>query len=289
MSIMNQDPEGNAGASSSSSPSVWVAVRGLFRQSSFLVAVVVLLVAALGLNASVQFLQLHFKKLPVPIRQSFKTGMPEVMGNWVQVGRDEHLNPDVVDALGTTEFLFCHYVNAAALGESPTALAKRFAAMPVEDQKREALTIQRNHPSAVLSLGLTYYTGSADTVAHIPERCYLADGYQIEEQGDPVWRIDGRTVESRFLTFENTDRHNAPPCHVAYFFHVNGGYEGNSLKVRGALQNLFARYGYYAKMELRADAISRPDAETVVRDFLTAALPHVEASLPDWSEYRDRE
>jgi hypothetical protein len=287
MSTINQHPAGPV-QTTSPSPGAWEAVRGLFRQSSFIVAVGVLLVAALGLNASVQFLQLHFKKQPVPIRQSFKTGVPEVMGNWVQLARDEHLNHDVVDALGTKEFLFCHYVNASALGRSPTELAKEFAAMPLADQKQRASEIQRKDPDAVLALGLTYYTGSADTVAHIPERCYLADGYDIKEQGDPVWPIDGRSVEARFLSFENTDRQNAPACHVAYFFHVNGGYEGSSLAVRAALQNLFARYGYYAKVEVRADAVDRARAEAVTRDFLSAALPHVERALPDWSAYRGR-
>lgn len=280
--------QGPAADGNAPSPTVWEVVRGLFRQSSFLVAVAVLLVAALGLNASVQFLQLHFKKQPVPIRQSFKTGMPEVMGNWVQMARDENLNHDLVDALGTKEFLFCHYVNAAALNKSPAALAKEFGALPLADQKKKAVEILREKPEAVLSLGLTYYTGSADTVAHIPERCYLADGYALKQQGSPVWPIDGRSVESRFLTFENTDRQNSPPCHVAYLFHVNGGYEGSSLQVRAALQNLFARYGYYAKVEVRADAMQRGQAETVIREFLAASLPHVEASLPDWSQYKDR-
>jgi hypothetical protein len=267
---------------------VWEVVRGLFRQSSFLVAVGVLLVAALGLNASVQFLQLHFKKQPVPIRQAFKTGMPEVMGSWVQLARDENLNHDLVDALGTKEFLFCHYVNAAALNTAPASLAKEFARLPLADQKQKAADIAGTYPEAVVSLGLTYYTGSADTVAHIPERCYLADGFGLEQQGSPAWEIGGRTVETRFLTFENTDRQNAPKSHVGYFFHVNGAYEGNSLRVRAALQNLFARYGYYAKVEVRVDKVPRGQAEGVIRDFLTAALPHVEASLPDWSEYKDR-
>jgi hypothetical protein len=107
-------------------------------------------------------------------------------------------------------------------------------------------------------------------------------------QGTPAWPIDGRAVEARYLTFENTDRHNAPPCHVAYFFHVNGRYESDSMAVRLALQNLFSRYGYYAKIELRSDMLDRADSESVMRDFLAAALPHVENALPDWSEYRDR-
>ena len=287
MSTAHDRPE-TRGAAAAPATSVGDAVRGLFRQRSFVVAVGVLLVAALGLNASVQYLQLHFKKQAVPIRQSFKQGMPEVMGEWVQVARDEVMSHDLVEALGTKEFLFCHYVNAAAVRKSPEALRKEFSALPLIDQKKKAARLQMEYPEAVLALGLTYYTGSADTVAHIPERCYLADGFEIAEQGTPAWPIDGRAVKARYITFENTDRHNAPPCHVAYFFHVNGGYEAESVAVRLALQNLFSRYGYYAKIELRSDMPDRARSEAVMRDFLAAALPHVENALPDWSEYRDR-
>jgi hypothetical protein len=288
MNTLEQRPASDSDGGSASSPSAWDLIRGLFRQRAFVVVVGVLLVAALGLNASVQFLQLHFKKQAVPLRQPLKVGLPEVMGTWVQLARDEHLNADMVDALGTKEYLFCHYVNAALLGKSPEALHREFAALSLADQKRQAMEILRDVPSSILSVGVTYYTGSADTVAHIPERCYLADGYALKEQGDPVWPIDGRSIEARYLSFENTDRHDAPDCHVAYLFHVNGGYESKPLKVRLALQNLFSRYGYYAKVELRTDLIDRGRSEMVMRDFLTAALPHVEGALPDWSEYRDR-
>ena len=37
---------------------------------------------------------------------------------------------------------------------------------------------------------------------------------------------------------------------VAYFFQCNGAYESSSLRVRARLQDLFARWGYYAKVEL---------------------------------------
>ena len=43
------------------------ALKRLSRQPSFIVAFLVLLVAAVTLNAATQFLKLHFKKLPVPL------------------------------------------------------------------------------------------------------------------------------------------------------------------------------------------------------------------------------
>ena len=48
------------------------------------------------------------------------------------------------------------------------------------------LRIRPKNPKAVVNLGLTYYTGLVDTVAHIPDRCYIADGYEARTKYD-VW------------------------------------------------------------------------------------------------------
>src|SRR5947207_10232034 len=89
-----------------------------FRHSGFLIAAAVLLAAAIGLNASVQFMQLHFKKEAVPLRISFTDpkAMPTVMGPWVQVAREDTLDADMLTSLATNEFLFCYYVNSKELG-----------------------------------------------------------------------------------------------------------------------------------------------------------------------------
>src|SRR5258706_3060359 len=85
-----------------------------FRHSGFLIAAAVLLAAAIGLNGSVQFLQLHFKKEPGPLRIAFTDpkAMPVVLGPWVQVARQVTLDADMLASLATNEFLFCYYVNS---------------------------------------------------------------------------------------------------------------------------------------------------------------------------------
>ena len=42
---------------------------------------------------------------------------------------------------------------------------------------------------AIISFAVTYYTGKADTVAHIPERCYTADGFQPTEIQTVRWNL----------------------------------------------------------------------------------------------------
>jgi hypothetical protein len=264
-------------------PRVLSVLRNLFRHGSFVAVVVVLCLAAGGLNASVQFLRLHFKKTPVPMRRSFLEAMPTALGTWVQVARDEILEPDVEAALATDKFLFCSYVDAARLGFTPDILRKRFEGKTIEEQKNELNDLRLVSPTAVVTVGLTYYTGKADTVAHIPERCYVGGGFDPSNAATERWGL-GRNLAVRCITFESQA---APiPCNVSYFFHVNGSYESDSLAVRAALQNLFARYGYYAKVELMCVTRDRPASDKSMQDFLTVALPSIESALPEWSQYQ---
>jgi hypothetical protein len=264
-----------------------------FGTRNFVIVVVVLLLAAVGLNGAVSYLQLHFKKEPVPMRASFKDAMPLVIGDWVQVARDENLAPDLKAALGTDEYLFCSYVKASAFGRKPQELQKEFEGKDLK-QQQAMLHKLRLDPAyakaaahAIVSLSLTYYTGKADTVAHIPERCYIGDGYETTGSGNDRWTVDGRPLTVRRLTFENVTGTQLHKSHVAYFFHVNGRYEHDSLGVRAQLQDLFAKHGYYAKVEMRMDTplAEDPAAWASMRDFLSGGLGRVEAALPDWSRY----
>ncbi len=40
---------------------------------------------------------------------------------------------------------------------------------------------------AVINIGVTYYTGMVDTVARIPERCYIADGFEPTSYKVVTW------------------------------------------------------------------------------------------------------
>lgn len=259
----------------------------LFRQSRFLLVVLVLCAAAVGLNASVQFLQLHFKKESVPMRIALSSAdpIPTVLGSWVQVARNETLQADILHALETDEFFFCSYVNSAALGISPDEVRRTYVdGKTIEAQKLELSKLQKRIPTAVLSVAMTYYTGKADTVAHIPERCYVGEGFDPENPQTEMWGL-GRNLNVRHIKFHSTSR---LPCDVAYFFHTNGHYESDSLAVRATLQNLLARYGYYAKVELMCTTEDQAKSAEAMQNFLTEALPSFERVLPDWAQYQGK-
>ncbi|MGA2497423.1 MAG: exosortase-associated EpsI family protein [Tepidisphaeraceae bacterium] len=270
------------------SPVLARAPGGLFASRGFLMVFAVLLVAAIGMNTAVSYLQLHFKKSPVPMRGSFQQ-IPEVLGPWVQVAREDTLEPEMLNALATDQYLFCAYVNSRKLGKTIEQVRHDFAGKSLKEQKEvlNGAGYRQRDASAVLVVALTYYTGKADTVAHIPERCYVGDGFDPEATEDQEWGLN-RGLYVRRIIFRNQDKARSVPYNVAYFFNVNGKYTCNSFDVRGELQNLFNRYGYYAKVELMCIHPEPEKAEAVMKDFLAPLLPKVEAVLPDWSQYKSR-
>ena len=305
-------PAQPAGASPSPEPqrpatSPW---KAAFTSRSFLAAAVVLGLAAVGLNAATEAMQLYFKKQPVALRARLddeKAGVPEQLGNWVMVSEQSSLDPDVQHSLGTKEFVFRVYVDTAAVPPELLAALKATLNNPDQAGTRQAIVarLQELAPQAVLALNVTYYTGMVDTVTHIPERCMVADGYEPKnpqtvtlaagESGDG----SPRQIAAQFSTFEDQTGRGRTNRHVAYFFHCNGDYEPNPVAVRVKLQNLFERHGYYAKVELMSDEPSRAhtvpgsaadvkraaSAEKVkaaMADLLAQALPRIEQCLPDW-------
>jgi hypothetical protein len=159
----------------------------------------------------------------------------------------------------------------------------------------------QNHSGDVVHLGLTYYTGLVDTVAHIPDRCYIADGYEPSSYTVPTWDLGpdstGKDLKLpvRFISFDDATGNNRVSKCVAYVFHTNGHYESDPLGVRQTLEDLTERYGYYAKIEMMVLVPSASDPETnpavanasaSMADFLTAARPQIEACFPDWVQLK---
>ena len=322
MTIGNPQPV-PSGAPAPAERSPW---KDAFSSRGFLLAVGVLALAAVGLNAATEGLQVYFKKHPVPLRhrlEDAKGGVPREMGSWVAVQQTSTLDEDVQHALGTDQFCFRTYVNSAVAGKD---VVERLAALSVEvesldekdpQQKREKETkqaeyytklrkLQAEHPEAVMAFNVTYYTGMVDTVAHVPERCMVADGYEPKDpQTLPITAgtyADGspRQLNIQFSTFEDQTGHGRVSRNIAYLFHCNGGYDSSPTEVRGKLQNLFERHGYYAKVELMTDDTGRPESRLnrgegpkksveAMTDLLSVALPEVERCLPDWKAVKGAE
>lgn len=292
----------------SSSQALKVAALSLLKNKAYMVTACILLVAAVGLHAATQQMQLHFRKMPVSLRQPINT-LPEQLGPWQQVSLDMPLSPDIEEVLGTDKYIFRNFVDTRRV--SPATLA-RFKDKDYRERLQILAEIQANDPRAVVMLSVTYYTGMVDTVAHIPDRCFIADGFQPTVYETPRWKLPGFSIDSggyhvgadgkrisipadaggedeglpvRFINFEDQDSRSrsAQSRSVTYFFSVNGRYEANPIGVRSTLQNLFENHGYYAKVELMTVVRDPKTSMAVKQDFLTHALPELEQRLPDWA------
>ena len=272
--------------------------RPLWRDGRFLVAAAVLLVSATGFNAAAQYLQVHFRKqaVPLPVRSldDKVEGLPaKVGGRWLQVTDDQPLNADVEHALGTKQYVTRLYVDLERAGRLASEADLKGRDPKVVGPLLEQL--RRDKPEALVHVHATYYTGLVDTVAHIPDRCMVADGYQpagYERRDGPPQYADGkpRDLAYRFITFEDITGRSRVTRNVGYLFQVNGKYTDDPLGVRAELQKLWERYGYYAKLELmteqpgKAEANAREKSAKAMTEFLAALVPEAEQRLPDWQK-----
>jgi hypothetical protein len=284
------------------------AAKSLLRKPEFVVVGSLLLVSAIGLNGATQMMKLHFKKLPVDLRHPISE-LPKTLGNWTQVSLDNPLSHDMEEVLQTKTYIFRDFVDTRLVSKSQLA---QFEGKDWQERSNLVGRIQQENREAVIRLSLTYYTGMVDTVSHIPDRCFVADGYQTTDYDTPKWRIPGVPVDEagwrldgaghrvnvpgdakvgadaglpvRFINFEDQDNRVArAKQNVTYFFQVNGRYESSPIGVRTDLQNLFEKHGYYAKIELMTSISDRGRSAAVMQDFLKDALPEIERLLPDWA------
>lgn len=272
-----------------------------FTRPAFVAAVVVLGLAAVGLNAATQALEVYFKKEAVPLRHKLDgpDGIARTLGPWVMVKEELSLDPDLQHNLGTDQFAFRTYVNRDMLENCKTFKPEdldKFEGADEQTQGKLLALIQSDMPEAIIHFQMTYYTGLVDTVTHIPDRCMIAGGYQPTSYDVKAWTFtlpDGSTrdLSFRFINFEDQTGTSKLPTRVAYFFHCNGDYDDDHVDVRLRLQNLFERHGYYAKIELMTHGKMSDSADTEpslqsVTDLLSHALPEIERCLPDWNKVK---
>jgi hypothetical protein len=267
-------------------------------QPRFLVAAGLLFACAVGFNAAAQALQLHFRKqrleLRVPALDDKAAGVARVLtgpkGKWVQVTEDRPMAADLEKTLGTTQYLNRIYVNQTAI---TSKTVQELADLPPEAAQRVVASLSA-HPEAVMRLHVAYYSGLVDTVAHVPDRCMVADGFRPTDPAVIDFTMAGpdgakRASSYRFITFDDVTAQGRLTRNVGYLFHVNGEYTPAPQDVRARLQKLTERYGYYAKVELMteqtgaADPAAAGKSRDAMNDFLAAVLPEVERCLPDWA------
>lgn len=242
-----------------------------------------LVTAMAGQVTILQANQVVMFKKDVPLRKSLEL-LDHPTGRWSFLYQDPPLGKDILEELGTTMYLNRTY----------------------EDTK----WISGGH-GRVADVHIAYYTGTVDTVPHVPQQCFKAGGLEqvaggsvtlhLEEEsyradpdaeggylhtvkdsdlGTPV-RIPGVDIPATYFTFSNPQR-NGELVNVAYFFVANGKFLPSPHAVRKNGFDLRDKYSYYCKVQVTVGVQDKDQAMERVSSLLTELMPEIMSCLPDW-------
>jgi len=273
-----------------------------FRNPAYIVAIAVLALSAIGFTRAIGAYQLHLRKLPIePPNGRSVTALPTETASWVRVGSDKVMSKDVVETLGTENYVSRMYKLREHEGD------------PV-----------------LIEFHAAYYTGMIDTVPHVPERCFVGGGLQkggsTERMPLPMdtsmWSVD-RTVEPEFagssgeiftartdnrrsdapgtrvrlprgvgpdepitmMVSEFVDQRGRGRLYAGYFFVANGGTVASANGVRTLAFDLQSDYAYYLKVQVTSSGVSSKEELTELGGSLVGELmPEIMRCVPDWVE-----
>jgi len=261
-------------------------------------AVVVMAASAGALGWAIQTLGLYLEKKPIqPSTGLALTDLPSESEHWIQRGPDRFESGEIEETLGTENYVTRTYVRKdAPEGEAPMSI----------------------------DLHVAYYTGSIDTVPHIPERCFVGGGLQI---GSATTTVPLTLDDSRWLPLEDVPEsmagraYSAPLArgrysnrpgqrvvlpldphelslrvtefevpggrdfYAGYFFIANGGHRASAEGVRLLAFDLKTSYAYYLKVQFNSRRVeSAEELAAVASSFLDDMLGELMLCVPDWVE-----
>jgi len=256
-------------------------LREVVRRASwrFYVCIGCLVVSAATMALLAAWLSIHFQKAAVPLKRPLSLlDVSKLLPEYeLHTFQPEALSHDAVETLGTDQ-----YMNWA-----------------IVDRRRD-----RDDPTCVAHLFVSYYTGKPDMVPHVPEECVVAGGQKLvgrartEVIAVPGVGAEGDRVAVRVCQFEQGaggqsslfgPARELPSFCVLYLFHVNGECRSTRDEVRLAQMSLFDRYAYYAKIEVKFTDYgirryaSQAESLAATESLLGKVMPILlEDHLADW-------
>jgi hypothetical protein len=216
-------------------------------------------------------------KKALPLKQSFTLLDEKLLAPYKVIEKSKIENPDVLESLGTEDYLQWF----------------------LEDTTVDVMSPTRN-----CSVFITYYTGNPDQVPHVPEACYTGGGNQVESSSSISLDIGdvnspgiskGEKIPATILVFTRKSAEiweTAAEFPVIYFFKVNGVYRGDRTTVRVALGSLTSEYSYFSKIELkfynsRGIYPDKQQSIDAAQKILKVLLPVLEKNhWPDWGQVK---
>jgi hypothetical protein len=214
-----------------------------YTQPSFLICVVLLAAAGSSTSMVKSYFGIKRIKLPIPLKKPLDLMNETALASYKVVDKKKIDNPDVVEQLGTEEYIQWVFEDTQVDSDSPLRFCLLF---------------------------ITYYTGTSEQVWHTPEECYFGVGnvkhsadnqtYKVSFGDDsaPRQQNDGKSVKVKEIPVRRVvfGRKQADLWRtearfpVFYTFSVNGDYVGGRTGVRIKMEmNLTAKYSYFSKVE----------------------------------------
>lgn len=274
------------------------------KQPAFLVSLALLLGSAATLSATIKAFKVYTRKEPIEVALKCSS-VPKETPTWAQVGQDHLETAEVLDTLGTQNYLTRLYVS------KPDAKISEGGAKSIQ-------------------LHLAYYTGMVDTVPHVPDRCFVGAGIPLAggpfdvpvkldrsqwledlaassdteketgEKGVKIYTVRlgpnskspgnrvrlPRGIENlQMRVFQFKEPGKDQMLHAGYFFIANGGLTNTAQNVRLLAFDLKSYYAFYQKVQVSSPNVKSPEelAELAARLF-DELLPDIMLTVPDWTE-----
>lgn len=226
---------------------------GLKRVGSgpFLVSATLLTIAAVLSGPVANWMQIKHNKQALPLKAPLSTLEERAIAPY-RVVRRQILEPMVVDALGTDQYL----------------------SWVLEDT-----SVPEGNPVRNVHLFVTYYSGGPGLVPHTPDVCFIGSGYQpaqrhenreidVSELGSRSW-----TVPVRICTFVRTQVFDSQEMSVVYTFNCNGRFVATRNGVRILINSPMNTYAYFSKVEVSFPRATRAESVEGARKLLSHVLP----------------
>lgn len=262
---------------------------------------------AIGMGAAINYFKAYLQKLEIyPETGDDVRTVPTKTANWTQVGSDTIFPQEIVETLGTKNYVTRRYqAKEARAGSGKGGVEK-----------------------PIVEFHLAYYTGLLDAVPHVPERCFTGAGLALT--GGPwtvdipmatgEWVVDGDWLKERgetLYTVRTSNEYSRRPgqrvalpsgvspdkpiqlrvsqytdgqgrvAWAGYFFLANGGWVSSAEGVRDLAFKFSDRYAYFMKVQVQSMQVNSPEGlAELAGSLLGDMMGDVMFTVPDWREVR---
>jgi hypothetical protein len=186
---------------------------------------------------------------------------PYALYNAQTGGGKQILPPEVIDALGTEQYL----------------------SWMLEDT-----SVPQNDPLRNAQLDVTYYSGGHHIVPHTPDHCRRGAGYNPVSLDNvelivPGVGLDDDRLPARACTFGKTEVFKRERVEVIYTFYCNGRFVATRDGVRLLLNDPSHRHAFFSKVEVSFPRANRDQNIRGAEKLLACVLPVlIEDHWPDF-------